>query len=65
MLAAAYSLRVAKLIWMGEEAPRDRPGDLSPVEAIVSGVLVIAIIVIGLMPYLVFSGANLLDGGTP
>ncbi len=65
VLAAAYSLRVAKLIWMGEEAPRDRSGDLSPVEAIVTGVLVIAIIVIGLAPYLVFSGASLVGGMIP
>ncbi|CCI54920.1 complex I subunit 4 family protein [Nostocoides jenkinsii] len=65
VLAAAYSLRVAKLIWMGNEAPRDRSGDLSPVEAIVTGVLVIAIIVIGLAPYLVFSGASLVGGMVP
>ncbi|MCA0179001.1 MAG: NADH-quinone oxidoreductase subunit M [Actinobacteria bacterium] len=62
VLAAAYSLRVAKLIWMGDEAPRDWAGDVTPVEALVMAVLAIAIIVLGLMPYLIFSGPTPFGG---
>lgn len=56
VLAAAYCLRVARTVWAGEPAQRDRAGDASPVELFVMGVLVLAIITIGLMPYLIYPG---------
>ena len=53
VLAAAYSLRVAKVIWMGDAAPRDRAGDLSWVELVIVAALILAILALGLFPYAV------------
>lgn len=58
VLAAAYSLRVAKVIWMGDAAPRDRAGDLSWVELVIVAALILAILALGLFPYAVLPSAS-------
>lgn len=52
-LAAAYALRVARIVWAGDEAPRDRAGDWTWAERSVCLALVAATIVLGLWPALV------------
>lgn len=66
VLAAAYALRVARLLWVGEgEAPVD-PATLSAAgdevvtetrgaERLVLAVLVVAVVAIGLVPHLIWS----------
>lgn len=63
VLAAAYSLRVARLVWMGDPAPRDRDGDATGTELFVIVVLVVAIVVLGLLPYLVYPGSSVMVAG--
>ncbi len=58
MLAAAYSLRVARLVWAGDAAPRDRAGDLTWAEWVVATVLMLAIVTLGLVPYVVYPGVG-------
>lgn len=58
VLAAAYALRVARLLWVGEaEAPAEPAGPTETVgaERIVLGALVVAIVALGLIPHLVWS----------
>ena len=58
VLAAAYTLRVARLLWVGEAAtPADPPGpsETAGPERAVLTVLAIAIVAIGLVPQLVWS----------
>lgn len=58
VLAAAYALRVARLLWVGEAAAPVTPaasGDTVGAERLVLAVLVVAIVVIGLAPHLVWS----------
>ena len=58
VLAAAYSLRVARLVWAGDAAPRDRAGDLTWAEWVVATVLMLAIVTLGLVPYVVYPGVG-------
>ena len=53
VLAAAYALRVASLVWAGDAHPREPQGDLTRTELLVCGVLILAIIALGLFPYVV------------
>lgn len=57
-LAAAYSLRVARIVWVGDpvadDAP-DRATDARGVELGVIAVLAVAVVAIGVVPHLVFS----------
>ena len=58
VLAAAYALRVARLLWVGEaETPADPTGPTETVgaERLVLAVLVVAVVAIGLVPHLVWS----------
>lgn len=58
VLAAAYTLRVARLLWVGEApAPADPPGPSETVgaERAVLAVLAVAVVAIGLVPHLVWS----------
>lgn len=58
VLAAAYSLRVARLLWVGEaQAPADPPAASETVgaERAVLAVLAVAVVAIGLVPHLVWS----------
>lgn len=57
-LAAAYSLRVARVVWVGDEVPAEAPDkapDARGVELGVIAVLGVAVVAIGVAPYLVFS----------
>jgi NADH-quinone oxidoreductase subunit M len=70
-LAAAYGLRVARLVWVGDALPararaERRPtgdaapsttGDMTRVEQVVCGVLALATVVIGLLPWLILYAA--------
>ncbi|MFN2320691.1 MAG: NuoM family protein [Dermatophilaceae bacterium] len=58
VLAAAYSLRVARLLWVGEaEVPAEPTGasETAGAERLVLAVLAVAIVVLGLVPHLVWS----------
>lgn len=69
-LAAAYSLRVARLVWVGDAVPdgdAGRGSDLTRVEQVVCGVLVTATVVLGVFPWLVLYAAPsvaLVGGGS-
>ena len=61
-LAAAYSLRVARIVWVGEavaagavDDARVQTPDARSVELAVLGVLGVAVVAIGVAPFLVFS----------
>ena len=49
-LAAAYALRVARLVWVGELAERGPAGDLTGAERFVVGVLAAATVILGFVP---------------
>lgn len=58
VLAAAYSLRVARLLWVGEaEAPAEPAGasETAGPERLVLAVLAVAVVVLGLVPHLVWT----------
>lgn len=58
VLAAAYALRVARLLWVGEaETPAEPvgPSETAGAERVVLAVLVVAIVALGLVPHLVWS----------
>lgn len=58
VLAAAYALRVARLLWVGEaESPAEATESTETVgaERFVLAVLAVAVVAIGLMPHLVWS----------
>lgn len=57
-LAAAYSLRVARVVWVGDAVPADAPdraADAHGVELGVIAVLAAAVVAIGVAPNLIFS----------
>ena len=57
-LAAAYSLRVARIVWVGDEVAPDAPdraADARGVELVVIAALVLAVVAIGVAPQIVFS----------
>ncbi|MCB1300399.1 MAG: hypothetical protein KDB28_03825 [Tetrasphaera sp.] len=49
---------MARLVWAGDAAPRDRAGDLTWAEWVVATVLMIAIVTLGLVPYVVYPGVG-------
>lgn len=56
-LAAAYSLRVARIVWVGDEVEDDAPDrapDARGVELGVVAALAVAVVVIGVAPHVVF-----------
>jgi NADH-quinone oxidoreductase subunit M len=58
VLAAAYSLRVARLLWVGEaDTPVEPPAptETGGAERAVLGVLVTAVVALGLAPHLVWA----------
>jgi NADH-quinone oxidoreductase subunit M len=70
VLASAYSLRVARIVWVGDEVAPDAPmraPDARGVELAVVATLVTAVVAIGVAPQVVFSvtadAANAVVGG--
>lgn len=57
-LAAAYSLRVARVVWVGDEVAADAPdqaSDARGAELGVMAVLAVGVVLIGVAPHIVFS----------
>ena len=72
-LAAAYALRVARIVWVGDEVPaadaaRLRASDARGLELLVIGTLVVVTVVLGVVPWILLSTtgpevAGMLGGG--
>jgi len=70
VLASAYSLRVARIVWVGDEVAPDAPlraPDARGVELVVIATLVTAVVAIGVVPQIVLSvtadAVNAMVGG--